>query len=144
MTAKLESTTQKLNSVWKTTPTKNETHETHAIGDRVLVKRTITNKTDSRYDLHPLIVRRVNGDQISAERNDGPLVKRNISHFKPFNSTYVKTTNQPHHDFDDDLDDRTDNGRHHRRPQNNHHTDPTRRSQRDRRPPDRYGFSVPS
>ena len=56
-------------------------HSNTALGTRVLVKQQYRNKVTSSFDPKPLIVTKVNGTMVTAERNDY-VITRNISYFK--------------------------------------------------------------
>ena len=110
------------------------------VRDQVLVKRARSHmhgKADSAYEHRPLIIIEINGDQIKAKRHDGSHVTRNISHFKHFKSCVRQDTVI---DDDDHLHAAApcqDNRNIRMNPVAEH----TRYPRRDRRPPDRYGFS---
>ena len=107
------------------------------IGDYVFVKQEKKNKLSVNFNQKPYKVIKRTGVEISAQSNDGHIITRNISHFKRIN--------KPDDDTDDEQYEYQQNSSYNNQPRASSGTTVMpRRSNRVRRPPDRYGLAYPS
>ena len=104
------------------------------IGDYVLVKQEKKNKLSVNFNQKPCKVIKRTGVEISAQSNDGHIFTRNISHFK--------RTDKQNDDTDDEQYEYQQNSSYNSQPRASSGTTVMpRRSNRVRRPPDRYGLA---
>ncbi len=124
---------------------RNAKESSITVGDTVLVKKQRRNKLTSRFNKTPYLVVERKGTQITAENSQKHRVTRNISHFKRFNNFSVRTD-------ESEMDSDSDNGvqaeqrvGQERMEDGNENTYAgSRRSQRVRRAPERFGEAIPS
>ncbi len=83
-------------------------HSNIVVGTRVLVKQQYRNKLTPPFDPNPLIVTKVNGTMVTAERNDY-VITRNISYFKKYyqneRNRNIKETTQTNEEGEEDTGD---------------------------------------
>ena len=110
------------------------------VGDYVLVRQEKKNKLTTNFNHEPYKVIKKAGVEITAQRNNGHKITRNISHFKKIK--------KPEDDTDNECSDYPERVALENQPMNNEHHDGNnvgpRRSSRTRRPPERYGHECPS
>ncbi len=109
------------------------------IGDYVLVRQEKKNKLTANFNPEPYKVIKKTGVEITAQRNNGHKITRNVSHFKKIKKP---------EDTDDECSDYSEGAPAQTQARNNHQADRRndgpRRSSRNRRPPERYGHEYPS
>jgi hypothetical protein len=109
------------------------------IGDYVLVRQEKKNKLTANFNPEPYKVIKKTGVEITAQRNNGHKITRNVSHFKKIKKP---------EDTDDECSDYSESVPAQTQARNNHQADRSddgpRRSSRNRRPPERYGHEYPS
>ena len=109
------------------------------MGDYVLVTQERKNKLTANFNPEPYKVIKKTGVEITAQRNNGHKITRNVAHFKKIK--------KPENDTDDECSDYSET-----KPAENQRRDNQpdgdeagpRRSLRNRRPPERYGHEYPS
>ena len=109
------------------------------MGDYVLVRQERKNKLTANFNPEPYKVIKKTGVEITAQRNNGHKITRNVAHFKKIK--------KPENDTDDECSDYSET-----KPAENQRRDNQpdgdeagpRRSLRNRRPPERYGHEYPS
>jgi len=111
------------------------------IGDYVLVKQERKNKLTANFNPEPYKVIKKSGVEITAKRNNGHRITRNVSHFKKIK--------KPENDTDDECSEYSETTPAENQPRDlDNHVDGSeagpRRSSRNRRPPERYGHEYPS
>ena len=123
---------------------RNAKESSITVGDTVLVKQQRRNKLTSRFNKTPYLVVERKGTQITAENSQKHRVTRNISHFKRFNNSTVRTDKS-------EMDSDSDNGvqveqrvQERMESENENTYVGNRRSQRVRRAPERFGEAIPS
>ena len=109
------------------------------VGDSVLVRQERRNKLTANFNETPYTVTYRNKSRVTAQNKDGHMITRNVSHFKQI----------PKPDSDTDTDDEdytgtVTNTNIDNNDNNNITHDILRRSNRNRRAPQRYGQPVPS
>ncbi len=109
------------------------------IGDYVLVRQEKKNKLTANFNPEPYKVIKKTGVEITAQRNNGHKITRNVSHFKKIKKP---------EDTDDECSDYSEIVPAQTQARNNHQADRSddgpRRSSRNRRPPERYGHEYSS
>ncbi|XP_065067305.1 uncharacterized protein K02A2.6-like [Rhopilema esculentum] len=127
---------------------RNAKESSIAVGDTVLVKQQRRNKITSRFNKTPYLVVERKGTQVTAENSQKHRVTRNVSHFKRFNNSVIRTEES---ETDSDVGNEVAEQRtsqEHRNKQTETGTGVigpgNRRSQRLRRPPERFGEAMPS
>ena len=125
---------------------RNAKESTIKVGDTVLVKQKRQNKLTSRFNKTPYVVVYRKGTQVVAENNQKHRVRRNVSHFKKFENT-VDRSEETESELEDELVGNNNELEKEHEREREQEPEPEQRGnrwpKRARRPPVRFGHSVP-
>ncbi|XP_065067526.1 uncharacterized protein K02A2.6-like [Rhopilema esculentum] len=124
---------------------RNATKSTIIVGDTVIVKQQRRNKLSTRFNETPYTVISRKGTRVVAENGKGHRITRNVSHFKKFNADKVNLADERSTDSEDEeYRSRTGNNDGKEKEQVQENEAQQERPRRQRRPPVRFGYPIPS